>query len=275
VAAPGHGAAGPTALESAAAAGRGRTIAAMAAVGGGRQRRHGPSGRTVVVYLAAAAGLAASITILFLSMRAVMNVGGFCAEGGPYEIAVHCPEGVGLLFPVGFLGGFACAFVMYAAGESIGTGYGALATLAWPAVFLSTGWNFLEYGVFPPAGADGPVIAWIGCGVVFWIMGGAPLVVALGAVGAAGRRPRGGPPVELVAEASVGERPPAAPPPTINELLAAPVLTAVDEPAPPGTPDEALAADLEHLDGLHRSGALDDVEFEAAKRRRLGLGPQP
>jgi len=41
----------------------------------------------------ALACFAISLTILFLGMRSVLGVGGFCAEGGPCETAVHCPSG--------------------------------------------------------------------------------------------------------------------------------------------------------------------------------------
>ena len=47
--------------------------------------------------------------------------------------------------------------------------------LAWPALFLSLGWNFLEFGFDPPGEDDGLVWGWIVCGVVFWLMGGLPL----------------------------------------------------------------------------------------------------
>ena len=39
-------------------------------------------------YLLGTAGLAFSISLLWLGMRVVMGVGGFCAEGGPFVIAV-------------------------------------------------------------------------------------------------------------------------------------------------------------------------------------------
>jgi len=247
--------------------------------------RRGPSGRVLATYLASAACLSACITILFLVMRAVMDIGGYCAEGGAYEIAVHCPEGVAILMPLGMMGGMAAAFVMFATGESIGGAYGSLAMLAWPAVFISLGWNFLEYGVSPPAPEEGPVLGWIFTGVVFVIMGGTPLVVALGIVGAAGRQPRGEPPPVLAAAA---ERPPGTPrspnrlaePPAGDLARPLPGADGVGpllmvEPARGEHPDETLAADLERLAVLHGSGALDDDEFAVAKRRRLGGEPAP
>src|SRR5215213_3880915 len=41
--------------------------------------------------------LAVSLVWTFLGMRSVMDVGGSCAEGGPYEIATPCPHGAVLL----------------------------------------------------------------------------------------------------------------------------------------------------------------------------------
>lgn len=60
----------------------------------------------LVLYLLGVVGLAASLTFVFLGMRAVMDVGGFCAEGGPYEIQTPCPEGVPLLMIGGIFGLF-------------------------------------------------------------------------------------------------------------------------------------------------------------------------
>jgi hypothetical protein len=241
----------------------------------GRRSGPGPSFRTIVVYLVSAACLSACITILFLTMRAVMDIGGYCAEGGPYEIAVHCPEGVAILMPLGMMGGMAAAFVMGGTGDTIGGAYGSLAFLAWPAVFISLGWNFLEYGVSPPPPEDGPVLGWIFTGIVFVLMGGAPLVAALGIVGASGRRPHGEPPALLTAAAERSTLPASRsqPEPEPEADVAGPLSIA--EPHPSESPDETLAGDLERLAALHRSGALDDDEFAAAKRRRLGGEPAP
>ena len=40
------------------------------------------------------------LTVLFLCARAVMDVGGVCASGGPYVVASPCPKGVGWMTPV-------------------------------------------------------------------------------------------------------------------------------------------------------------------------------
>jgi hypothetical protein len=120
------------------------------------------------IYLVAVAALAFSIAILWLGMRAVMGVGGFCAEGGPYVIETPCPPGFELMFlaiPLGFVG----AAVMSWKGSVLGGLYSGLPWLAWPAVFLSLGWNFLEFGLRAPTDG-GAVLGWIIPGVVFVLM---------------------------------------------------------------------------------------------------------
>jgi hypothetical protein len=130
--------------------------------------------RTHVVPVVCAGVLALCLTMLFLSMRAVMEVGGSCASGGPYEIATPCPRGVGWMFPVGIMGGMASAL-----GLALTAGKGPrLWLLAWPALFLSLGWNFLEYGLNPP-GAAGTSPGFLVCAAVFALMGGIPLAVVL------------------------------------------------------------------------------------------------
>lgn len=140
-----------------------------------------------LLYLAGTAGLAASILVIFMAMRAVLDIGGFCAEGGPYEIETHCPAGVPLLMTVAFPGLFGFGGLMVWRGARIGGSYAVAAALAWPALFLSLGWNFLEYG-FAPVGGGGWAWGWLLCGVVFVIMGGGPLLFALRTEGVV-RRP--------------------------------------------------------------------------------------
>jgi hypothetical protein len=62
-------------------------------------------------------------------------------------------------------------------------GWGAnLLAVAWSALFISLGWNFLRLGIFDrPEGLQG-AWGWILPGVVFWIMGFAPLLRPLGAI---------------------------------------------------------------------------------------------
>src|SRR4029079_16937691 len=53
-----------------------------------------PSASSIIYLLIGVAGLAFCITLLFLGMRAVMDIGGSCAEGGAVVIRQPCPAGV-------------------------------------------------------------------------------------------------------------------------------------------------------------------------------------
>ncbi|MCJ7438257.1 MAG: hypothetical protein MUP97_10925 [Acidimicrobiia bacterium] len=122
------------------------------------------------------AGTVAALTSVFYCMRAVMEVGGVCASGNtPYDIRVQCPTGVpGLMIGSIFLGlGFLALYAVSAVGPN-------LTLLAWPALFLSLGWNFLEFGLDPPGG-NGTAAGWLVCAVVFFAMGGIPLVIGISA----------------------------------------------------------------------------------------------
>lgn len=143
--------------------------------------------RDVLPYLLGVVLLSWAITTVWLAMRAVMDIGGMCAEGGPYVIETPCPDGVPLLMILAFPGGFLGVGMMLAWGSRLGHGWASLAALAWPALFLSLGWNFLEYGLDAPGGIE---LGWLIPGVAFLLMGGVPLVI--GACGAlAVRRTRG------------------------------------------------------------------------------------
>jgi hypothetical protein len=234
------------------------------------------------------AGVAACMTLVYLSMRAVMNVGGFCAEGGPYEIATHCPKGTAGFMIGGIWGGliFAGLYVWRTMKAHVGSFVGLL----WPALFLSLGWNFLDFAIHPPEG-QGVVGGWIVCAVLFITMGGIPLIPAL--VGIV-RWLRGAPPRLPLAMAGLAGAGGALKTAfsTLRQLkgmqreMLAGTWTWPGSPAgtpgstPPSSPvistglmgSAELVAQLERLDALHRSGALDDAQFEAAKRSLLGTG---
>ncbi len=110
-----------------------------------------PIGR-VAVYLLGVAVLAGSLTLLFLSMRAVLDIGGACASGGPYVPRVACPEAVVAMTPLSIFAGIGGVFLMLWGGAALGGRWISVIFLAWPALFLSLGWNFLQYGFFPPRG---------------------------------------------------------------------------------------------------------------------------
>lgn len=215
--------------------------------------------------LVSAAGLAACITLLFLGMRAVMDIGGACASGGPYVSVRPCPDGIAALMTVGTLGLFVFGGLGIWAGARLGGGWAALPFLAWPALFLSLGWNFLEYGLRPPGEAAGPAIGWLFCGAVFVLMGAVPLWIAISARNEL--REEGGravasryfPPRTRAAPAARPDR--AGSPPPIRDDLVTPATAR-------GTVDAEsdVVAKLERLADLRRRGDITNEEFEAAKR---------
>jgi hypothetical protein len=115
------------------------------------------------------------LTCLFLAMRGVMDLGGMVAIGGPYEIA-HPAPGYWWIFPVSVIG---CVLITFMSMGMFSAGRGKASLVAlffWPAIFLSLGWNFCEYGFF---NTEGLIWGWIVCGVVFVVMGGLPLYLVM------------------------------------------------------------------------------------------------
>jgi hypothetical protein len=195
--------------------------------------------------LVSAFGLTACVTVILLSMRAVMDIGGACASGGSYVPVRPCPDGVPALMTIGMLGLFGFGGLGLWAGAQVGRGWAALPLLAWPGLFIGLGWNFLEYGIRPPGGQSGPEIGWLICGVVFVATGAIPLVIALAArhelrsqgAAAVARRYR---------------------------------MNLPRQPSSSRSGDNDLDR-LERLADLHHAGDLTDDEYAAAKRRLLGL----
>ena len=52
----------------------------------------------------AAFGLAACVTFVWLGMRAVMDIGGACADGGPFVPVQPCPDGAPAAMVLGIFG---------------------------------------------------------------------------------------------------------------------------------------------------------------------------
>lgn len=214
--------------------------------------RLGPAVR----YLLGVGGLAFAIAILWLSMRAVMGIGGACASGGPYVPAVECPDAVVFLTPLSIFAGMAAMGLAIWGAAGLGGAWAGLLFLAWPALFLSLGWNFLEFGLRPPGGEPGELVwSWLFCAVVFFLMGGAPLLGGILAIRAAAD-----------GDATFGGRRIAISPRGRYQL------NVIDRrPAPRAHDGDAgeLASRLERLVRLHDSGDLTDAEFEAAKRATI------
>jgi hypothetical protein len=241
--------------------------------------RSAPSLADVLLYLLGIAGLAAGITLLFLGMRAVMDVGGYCAEGGPYVIETQCPEGAVAATLLGIFGGLAGLFLAIWKGAAIGERAVGVVFLAWPALFGVLGLNFLVYGFDPPGDGAGWAWGWLICGGVFWVMAFGPLLIAWSGARAA----RGGSPGRVAAAAPGGARlattirgarlaqeerrstlPPLAP-----IMAAGTAIPRADGDAESGISDEALVDGLERLAALHRAGSLTDEEYRRAKAELL------
>lgn len=231
-----------------------------------------------VVLFVSMAGIAAALTLLFRSMRSVMAVGGFCASGGPYQITTPCPKGTALLMNAAIWGGLIMTAFLVAA--TIRVKAPGVVWLIWPALFLSLGWNFLEFSIDPPVG-DGIEWGWMVCAVVFFIMGAGPLLVALPLMRTARkhadkkkRRPSLS---EKVLRASTTVRDMTTPPNVkVTPIVVDPIVVrSSDESSPPvddGNPlsGPMLVEVLERLSALHRQGQLTDAQYEAAKRALIG-----
>jgi hypothetical protein len=258
---------------------------------------------TVLGYLAGIAVGTMSITLLFLGMRAVMDVGGACADGGPFVTAQPCPTGTPMAMIGGMFGLFGAAGLIMWFGSRISTAATAVVALGWPLLFVSLGWNFLEYGLHPTDGEEGPVWGWLIPGILFWVMGLAPVVVAI----AAWREARAGRPGNRMSQQVVNRllpaggsapssdrsRPAMPTDPNVRRSdqagfassafapvyssagrssggtapTAPPARQAADPSGPAQSADPAsdLAEDLERLSHLHAIGELTDAEFGRAK----------
>jgi hypothetical protein len=155
-------------------------------------RREDPALRDVLVLLIAVAGLGASITLVYLAMRAVMDVGGACADGGPYVSAQPCPDGTPGAMLFGIFGLFGFGALGMVSGARVG-GYGWVPLLAWTGLFASLGWNFLDYGLVNPPEGQGTEWGYVIPGVMFEVMAWTPVLFVLAAVrgsrGAGASRP--------------------------------------------------------------------------------------
>lgn len=205
--------------------------------------------RRIAVYLLGIAGLSACLAAIFIATRAVLDVGGFCAEGGPFVIAQRCPPGTPLLVVGGIFGIFLFGGLTAWGSTGLGRPYEGLIWLAWPALFLSLAWNFLEAAVTWPGGG----IGWgaLITGVFFVALGGGPLLLAL-------RKPTGG------ADRSAAAA-------RLATLMARKSAAARSA----GNDAEATVGGLERLAALHQSGALSEAEYAAAKARLLAGEDQP
>jgi hypothetical protein len=247
---------------------------------GSTERRVG--GRAVVGEAVGIGGMAMSITLMFLATRAVMGVGGSCADGGPYVSAQRCPDGATAAILIGVFGLFLFGGVAIAFADRVGGIWGSTPILAWAALFISLGWNFLDGGVFSVPEGSGIDPTGVLLGLLFWAMGGVPLVGLLLAARSSSRTAG-----RTVAQPRAGLMPSAARPTSqvtpqrtdprradalrsIATDLGAAVdraaaVTPVHPVAAPGDTHGSIVDRLERLADLRERGLLDADEFEAAK----------
>lgn len=120
--------------------------------------------RWYAVAFQAGSALVAGISLawLFYGMRAVMEVGGSCADGGPYVSAQPCPDGAALMgigMPVMMLAVLSATFIAVTASTPLPV------FPMWAVLFTTLGANFLEFGFEDPKSAS-----WIFCGFLFIVM---------------------------------------------------------------------------------------------------------
>ena len=233
-----------------------------------REPGSGRWGAWLLLYLATA-GAAACLALIYRSMRSVMAVGGSCASGGPYAVATPCPKGVGWVLPLAIWVGL--AMLAGASAAAVRLGVPGIAWLAWPALFLSLGWNFVDFGLHPPGPRGGPIWSWLVCGAMFWAMGAGPVVLWL-------LNPQDRPTRSRPAPDGRTAR-------AVKRASALGTTIRIETTPPPFRPSSGagtgswpgdgggeasdLVDALERLDALHRSGAIDDAEFRDAKRRLI------
>ncbi len=120
-----------------------------------------------------ALGISACLTIVVLGGAQIMNVGGFVASGGPYQIAHPVPSGFWIQ-PVAFCGLFAFSIAHTVFAWRIGAP--RLVYAMWCVLWTAVGAMTLWYGLHPPQG-NGLAWGWL-------IMGGVFLLVGLGSIAA-------------------------------------------------------------------------------------------
>jgi hypothetical protein len=222
-----------------------------------------PSFGAIVALLFGVAGLAFCIALLFLGMRAVLDIGGACASGGAVVTRQPCPDGVPLAVVGSIFGLFLFGTIAAIGGASVGGPYTGLVFAAWPALFLALAWNFLEYGIRPPGSDGGVDAAWLLCGIVFVIIGIGPLLAML-PERHAHLGPRADPLAmrRLLADLSARQRQ------MTDDDARASSWHGYTVPRPVGSavPPADLTTRLERLSTLHTSGSLTDQEFDDAKR---------
>jgi hypothetical protein len=218
----------------------------------------------------ALAGVTVALVWLFLSMRAVMAIGGSCASGGPYVVANPCPHNTALTTLGAIVGGIVMTALYTVFGLRAGP---RITVLVWSALFVSLGWNFLDFGLRAPAGS-GEKVGWLACAGLFGLLGAVPLVGLVSRVYAHDLlwSDGSGLPVGLRSGQRRTAKVPARPVgPSDDSHLSRPKPSpAPAQPPPP--PADDLATALEKIAALHDAGKLTDDEYTRVKQSLLEDG---
>jgi hypothetical protein len=221
-------------------------------------------------------GVALCITIVSQGMRSVEKIGGACQSGAQSSVTAHaCPAAVPGLLTGGIFAGlaFLALFVV-----CVGERGRPVVLLAWPALFLTLGWNFLDSGLHPATG--GTSVGFLVCAVTFIAMGGLPLLYIIPQLFQA-LRGRDDSTSTSTPRPFASTRVQFSQPTPWSGMTTPPTMTPtawpVVTPAPPTAPPAAsspsatgdVAADLERLASLHARGELSDTEYDEAKRKTL------
>jgi len=178
----------------------------------------------------------AFLTLFWLGMRSVMDVGGSCASSNSsFDVRQRCAGGGAVAVPLGIVLGLASLGGYVAV--TAGTASQKLALAAWPALFVGLGINFVQYALAGPEN-EGIVWSWLACGVFFALMGIAPVVLARRSLRALLAARRGGAKSEAFTYGRLERR--------------------------------AIAAKLEGLERMRASGELSAADF-AERRAKLPL----
>lgn len=127
-------------------------------------------------------GIAAILVMFPLAMLQLLDVGGFCASGGPYVIRQECPDGVipvlGAGIPLLFVFGFAYAIALPA-------GWRFLLVWGWPILFLIMAAAFIISAFTAPD--QGFAVAPFITGILMAAIGIGPMLLGLSIIPTPGK----------------------------------------------------------------------------------------
>lgn len=142
------------------------------------------TGPAVFFTLATLFALSVLCGMVIMAALAVINVGGYCAEGGPYVIAQHCPKGSAVVLSVGFPLMFLIGFLyMMAKPLSWPSTIGWL----WPVLFVGMAIAFFIGASNAPGGIGWAAIV---TGIIMLVIGLVPVLVFRGRAGDNSSPPR-------------------------------------------------------------------------------------